>query len=76
VANMLNILNPEVVVIGGGVTRAGDILFKPLEERVRSRAFPMALEGVRVVPAELGTEAGLIGAVGVIKKAVEGSLAG
>ena len=76
VANMLNILNPEVVVIGGGVTRAGDVLFRPLEERIRGRAFPVALEGVRVVPAELGTEAGLIGAVGVIKKAVEGSLAG
>jgi glucokinase len=74
VANMLNIFNPEVVVIGGGVTRAGDVLFRPLAERVRGRAFPMALEGVRVVPAELGTNAGLIGAVAVIKKAVEGSL--
>ena len=74
VANMLNILNPEIVVIGGGVTLAGSILFEPLLEGVRERAFPAALDGVRIVPAALGTRAGLIGAIGVIKQAVEGDV--
>ena len=74
VASMLNIFNPELVVIGGGVTQAGEVLFRPLKEGVKERAFPIAMKGVRVVPAALGTRAGLIGAVAVIKKNMEGSL--
>jgi len=74
IANMLNILNPEVVVIGGGVTQAGRLLFDPLLEEVGKRAFPSALRGTSIVPAGLGNDAGMVGAVGLIKKEVEGEL--
>ncbi len=74
VANILNILNPEMVVLAGGVAQAGEILFRPMLEEARIRVFPQAVAQVRVVPAELGKDAGMIGAIGVIKRSMEGSL--
>jgi glucokinase len=68
VASMINILNPEMVVIAGGVTRAGDHLFTPLIAEVRRRAFRSAQECCRIVPAELPGTAGVVGAAGVFKK--------
>jgi glucokinase len=74
VTNVIHIFNPEVVVIAGGVVGAGEVLFGPLLEGVRERAFPVALNGVRIVPAALGGDAGLTGAVGLIKKKMDGSI--
>lgn len=68
VASIINILNPEMVVIAGGVTRAGDTLFEPLRAEVRRRAFKSAQECCRIVPAELPGTAGVVGAAGVFKK--------
>jgi glucokinase len=65
IANVVNLLNPEIVVIVGGVTRAGDHLFTPLRSEVRRRAFDVAVEACRIVPGELGDAAGVIGAAGV-----------
>lgn len=65
IANLVNLFNPEVVVIVGGVTRAGDHLFTPLRSEVRRRAFDVAVEACRIVPGELGDAAGVIGAAGV-----------
>jgi glucokinase len=65
VANIVNILNPEVVVIVGGVTRAGDHLFGPLRAEVRRRAFASAVEACQIVPGELPETAGVIGAAGI-----------
>ncbi|MGH7541059.1 MAG: ROK family protein [Gemmatimonadota bacterium] len=62
VANLINILNPEMIVISGGVTRAGDHLFEPLKAEVRRRAFREAAETCRIVSSELGDMAGVIGA--------------
>lgn len=62
VASMINILNPEVVVICGGVTRAGDRLFVPLRREVNRRAFKPAVEACRIVPGELPGTAGVVGA--------------
>jgi glucokinase len=62
VANLLNILNPEVVVICGGVTRAGDHLFAPLRREVARRAFKTAVESCRIVPGALDGTAGVVGA--------------
>ncbi|HEU0012967.1 MAG TPA: ROK family protein, partial [Longimicrobium sp.] len=53
IASIINILNPEMVVIAGGVTAAGDTLFEPLRAEVRRRAFRSAQECCRIVPAEL-----------------------
>jgi glucokinase len=68
VANLINILNPEMIVIAGGVTRAGDHLFAPLRAEVRRRAFKSAEERCRIVPAELPGTAGVVGAAGVFKR--------
>ncbi|MDH3205111.1 MAG: ROK family protein [Gemmatimonadota bacterium] len=65
IANVVNTFNPEVVVVVGGVTRAGDYLFTPLRSEVRRRAFDVAVEACRIVPGELGDAAGVIGAAGV-----------
>lgn len=67
VASIINILNPEMVVIAGGVTRAGDTLFEPLRAEVRRRAFRSAQECCRIVPAELPGTAGVVGAAAVFK---------
>jgi glucokinase len=62
VANVLNALNPDVVVVAGGVTQAGDLLFTPLREEVARRAFAPAVAAARLVPGALGAEAGVVGA--------------
>ena len=62
IANMLNIMNPEVVVICGGVTKAGDHLFVPLRREVSRRAFKPAVEACRIVPGQLEGTAGVVGA--------------
>ena len=65
IGNILNILNPEVIVIGGGVALAGDILFNPLKEKLKKYVLPVALEDLKIVPGVLGNEAGIKGAVGL-----------
>jgi glucokinase len=62
IANMLNLMNPEVVVICGGVTKAGDHLFVPLRREVARRAFKPAVEACRIVPGMLEGTAGVVGA--------------
>ena len=63
IANLLNIFNPEVVVLAGGVVQAGDQLFAPLRAEVRRRAFKPAVDACRIVPGALGGSAGVVGAV-------------
>jgi glucokinase len=62
IASLVNVFNPELVVIGGGFARAGDLLIEPARKVVAERALLPARELVRIVPALLGAEAGLIGA--------------
>ena len=61
-ASVVNLLNPEKIIIGGGVAGAGDILFTPLKETLKKRAMKIAGDTVEVVPAQLGNTAGVIGA--------------
>ena len=63
VANMLNVFNPDVVVLAGGVAQAGDSLFVPLRAEVSRRAFKPAVDACRIVPGALGGSAGMVGAV-------------
>jgi glucokinase len=65
VANIINIFNPQVVVICGGVTLAGDRLFVPLRSEVKRRAFKPAVDVCRIVPGELTGTAGVYGAAAV-----------
>ncbi|HHW01446.1 MAG TPA: ROK family protein [Thermoanaerobacterales bacterium] len=62
IANYIDIINPEMVIIGGGVSLAGDKLFEPLRKTVRRRTMRNAGEKVRIVPAELKDESGMVGA--------------
>jgi len=74
VANIVNIFNPEVVVICGGVTLAGAKLFVPLRSEVRRRAFKPAVEVCRIVPGELPGTAGVYGAAAVFIRRTWGSV--
>ncbi len=67
IANIVNILNPEVFVICGGVTQAGAALFQPLRTEVRRRAFRAGVDACRIVPGELPGTAGVYGAVASFK---------
>jgi glucokinase len=73
VANLINIFNPEVVVICGGVTLAGDKLFTPLAGEVKRRAFKPAWEACRIVPGALTGTAGVYGAAAVFMQRTWGS---
>lgn len=61
-ANVVNLLNPEVIIIGGGVAQAGDLLINPVKEVINKRALQVATENLKVLPAELGESAGVVGA--------------
>ena len=74
IANLLNILNVDVVVVAGGVTQAGDALFVPLRAEVRRRAFRPAVDAARIVPGELPGTAGVVGAVATFKMSQLGEL--
>jgi glucokinase len=62
IANLVNIFNPEVVVIGGGVSEAGDLLLDPAREVIGARALLPGRDAVRIEVARFGPEAGLVGA--------------
>jgi len=68
VANIINIFNPQVVVICGGVTLAGDRLFAPLRSEAKRRAFKPASDVCRILPGELPGTAGVWGAAAVFAK--------
>lgn len=74
VASLVNAFNPGVVVICGGVTRAGKHLMDPLEAEVRRRAFRETAEACRIVTGELGDMAGVIGAAAGFRLERFGSL--
>lgn len=63
VANMINTFDPEMVVIGGGVSKGGQILFERVSEVAHERALKTLVDSCKIVPAGLGTDAGVIGAV-------------
>jgi glucokinase len=65
VAAVITILAPERVVIGGGVTKAGDFLFQPLRAHVRERVKLVPVESVAILPAALGPDVGILGAAAV-----------
>jgi glucokinase len=68
--NVVNIFNPEMIIIGGGVAGMGDMLLEPARRVVAERAFPLSARTVRIVPARLGDEAGLLGAAAYARESV------
>jgi glucokinase len=61
-ANLINILNPEMIVIGGGVVNGWDLFAKHMHQQVEERAFPLLASRVKIVRAKCGDDAGLLGA--------------
>ncbi len=70
ITNLVNLLNPALVIIGGGVSGAGELLFAPVRRIVRQEAFERPGAAVRVVPAALGDDVGVIGAAAVVYERV------
>ncbi len=66
----VNLLNPDGIVIGGGVANAGDFLFKKIRETISSRAMSVPAQSVKILKAKLGKDAGLIGAAILAKEGV------
>ena len=62
IANLIVVLNPERVVLGGGVAGAGDLLLEPIRAEVRRRVHVTSLDAVEIITAELGVWAGAVGA--------------
>lgn len=71
VANVLNIFNPEIVVIGGGVIAAGDLLLAPARAVLAERVLPFLRESVPLVAARFGMEAGMVGAAALAYDEIE-----
>lgn len=66
--NVINLLNPDTIVVGGGVSRAGEILFAPLRANTALHSLESAGQAVKIVPAELGNDAGCIGAAALVRQ--------
>lgn len=64
-ANLLNIFNPERIVIGGGVSKAGEMLFAPVRRIARARTFERPGRDAEIIPALLGDDVGAVGAAAV-----------
>jgi len=62
VASIINLLNIERIVLGGGVMQAGDLLLKPIIQEAKQRAFQPCFEATEILAASLGTDAATIGA--------------
>lgn len=65
-AQLSVILNPACFIIGGGVSKAGEDLFRPLREKYQHLTQQNAKQGVQILPAKLGNHAGFIGAAGLL----------
>ena len=66
--NIGNMLNPETIVIGGGVSAAGDMLINGVEEYFQKFAFPTVRTSTKLKLAQLGNDAGVIGAASLVKQ--------
>ena len=70
-ANLVDLLNPQLLVIGGGLTKMGERLFEPVRRIIDRRAFPVVAKAVEVRRAQLGDDVGLLGAAAVATTAAE-----
>jgi glucokinase len=70
-SSLVNVFNPDVIVIGGGVLAAGELLLAPAREVMVARGLPPARDHVRVVPARFGEESGMLGAALLAREGLE-----
>lgn len=62
IINLVTLINPEMIIIGGSVARMGNLLLDPVRQMVKDKAFPLMVKKLKIVPAYLGEDAGLLGA--------------
>lgn len=63
IANLIVNFDPEMIVIGGGVTKIGDLFFDKVKESAKKRSFDFMFNSTKIVPSKLGQESGVIGAL-------------
>ena len=66
IASYVHIFNPQVIIIGGGISKAGDILFDPLNEKVKDYVMPSFFGTFKIVRSKLLDDAGILGAVSIV----------
>lgn len=64
--SLVNVFNPERIIIGGGISQAGKILFDTIERVIKERAMKKLSENLKILPAGLGTDAGIISGAALI----------
>jgi glucokinase len=67
IVNLVNIFNPDMIIIGGGMSELGEMLIGPGRRLVKERAFSISSQAVRIVTAQLGNEAGIYGAAAYVR---------
>ncbi|MBN1121646.1 MAG: ROK family protein [Anaerolineae bacterium] len=72
IASLMMLINPDAFVLGGGLTKIGDLLFNPMYEAIRKYAMhPRYWENTPILPAKLGADVGLVGAAALVKMRLE-----
>lgn len=68
IANLINLFNPEMAVIGGGVAQAGELILEPIRRTAYACAIRSLSKTCQIVPAELGDNAGIMGAIALVQQ--------
>ena len=69
--NIMHILNPEVIVLTGGMIGSGDLLMNPIKQVIKEKAFEASAKETKIVFSQLGNDAGIIGAAGCLLNELE-----
>ncbi len=64
--NLVNLFNPELIVVGGGMAKMGELLLNPARQVVKERAFELPVRAVRIVPSQIGNDAGVLGVAALV----------
>lgn len=72
--NIMHILNPEVIVLAGGMAGSGELLMDPIRQITKQKAFEASYKDTKIVFSQLGNDAGIIGAAGCLLKELETSV--
>jgi len=67
IANLINIFNPDKVILSGGVTQIGDELFDVIRQKAEKRTFDVPFRRAQILPSSLGIDAGAIGMAGIVQ---------
>jgi glucokinase len=62
IINLVSIINPEMIMVGGSVAQIGNLLLDPVRQMVKDKTFPLMVKNLKIVRARLGEDAGLVGA--------------